>query len=391
LTLNFDYWNKIQVKITSINQTATVPLILISSLFIVLGANVSFVYLNDIWWRAIVLVLLLQMIVRPIAVGLSTIGSNLNWREKLMFSWIAPRGIVAAAVAALFSIKVMHNLGEVKEGELIVLIVFMIILGTVIIQSLTAPMLSKILKTSAPEPRGFLIIGANIVARTIATALKKNDINYILTDDDWSNIHSSRLQGLNCYYGSAVAEHADWHLNLVGIGRILGCSYNPQINVLAAVKYNREFQGRASVFLLPHRPYKANTKLTYLTEKYSRRLFRKDLSYYSLCAIIEQGGKIKTTNLTMEFNWEQFITLNPEAIVLFFITNRGLIRVVSPDSEIKPQPAWKVVFFMPNMPLKDNAIQKSVENIGRSRYFQNQYLLLMLKVFDSILIGADKC
>ena len=94
----------------------SLSLILISSLFIVLGANVSFVYLSDIWWRAIVLVLLLQLIVRPIAVGLSTIRSNLNWREKLMFSWIAPRGIVAAAVAALFSIKVMHNLGEIKEG-----------------------------------------------------------------------------------------------------------------------------------------------------------------------------------------------------------------------------------------------------------------------------------
>lgn len=336
----------------------SLSLILISSLFIVLGANVSFVYLSDIWWRAIVLVLLLQLIVRPIAVGLSTIRSNLNWREKLMFSWIAPRGIVAAAVAALFSIKVMHNLGEIKEGELIVLIVFMIILGTVIIQSLTAPILSKILRTSAPEPRGFLIIGANIVARTIAAALKKNDINYILTDDDWSNIQVARLQGLNCYYGSAVSEHADWHLNLVGIGRILGCSYNPQINVLAAVKYHREFQGRASVFLLPHRPHKANIKLTYLTEKYSKRLFSKELSYHPLRKIIEQGGQIKTTNLTMEFNWEQFITLNPEAIVLFFITNRGLIHVVSPDSDIKPQNTWKVVFLMPSQSSKDNAIQQ---------------------------------
>ena len=67
-----------------------------------------------------------------------------------MFSWVAPRGIVAAAIAALFSIKVTHNLGEVKGGELIVLIVFMIILGTPIIQSLTTPILSRILNRKLP-------------------------------------------------------------------------------------------------------------------------------------------------------------------------------------------------------------------------------------------------
>ncbi|WP_100550993.1 cation:proton antiporter [Caedibacter taeniospiralis] len=121
----------------------SLSLILISNLFIILGANISFEHLEAVWWKAIILVLLLQIIVRPIAAGISTLGSELNWSERVMVSWIAPRGIVAAAVAALLSIKVIENLHFSEEGELLVLIVFMVILGTVIIQSLTAPYFGK--------------------------------------------------------------------------------------------------------------------------------------------------------------------------------------------------------------------------------------------------------
>ncbi|WP_119343314.1 cation:proton antiporter [Facilibium subflavum] len=325
----------------------SLSLILISSLFIILGANVSFAYLSEIWWKAIILILLLQFLIRPLAASISTINSDLNWRERLMFAWIAPRGIVAAAVAALFSIKVIETLNAPQEGELLVLIVFMIILGTVIIQSLTAPTLAKILHASAPEPRGFLIIGGNSLARAIAKALKQNHIGVMLADTSWQNVQACRLEGLECYYGSSVSEHADWHLNLVGIGRMLGCSSSEQMNTLAAVKYYREFDGRASVFTLPTSQNKANSKLTYLTKKYSKRLFSRDLSYHSLRSAIKQGGQIKTTNLTSEFTWDYFLSNNPTAIPLFYINNKNMVHVVSPDSQFNPQSGWKVIFLVP--------------------------------------------
>ena len=325
----------------------SLSLILISSLFIILGANVSFEYLEAVWWKAIILVLILQFIVRPIAAGFSTLGSELSWRERVMVGWIAPRGIVAAAVAALFSIKVIENLGLPQEGELLVLIVFMIILGTVIIQSLTAPFLAKILHASAPEPRGFLVIGGNTLARSIAKELHNNDVHVVLADTSWRSVQACRLQGLTCYYGSSVSEHADWHLNLVGIGRMLGCSSSEQMNTLAAVKYYREFDGRASVFVLPTAQNKANSKLTYLTKKYAKRLFSKDLSYQTLRSIIKQGGQVKTTTISNEFNWEQFLSLNQQAIPLFYINKKSQIHVVSPDSQHVPEAGWRVVYLMP--------------------------------------------
>ncbi len=325
----------------------SLSLILISSLFIILGANVSFEYLEGVWWKAIILVLLLQFIVRPIAAALSILGSELNWRERVMISWIAPRGIVAAAVAALFSIKVIENLELIEEGELLVLIVFMVILGTVIIQSLTAPFLAKILHASAPEPRGFLMIGGNTLARSIAKELTQNGVHVVIADTSWRSVQACRLQGLDCYYGSSVSEHADWHLNLVGIGRMLGCSSSEQMNTLAAVKYYREFEGKTSVFVLPTAQNKANSKLTYLTKKFAKRLFSRDLSYQVLRSMVKQGGQVKTTMLTDEFNWEQFISLNQTAVPLFFINKKGQIHVASPDSQYAPESGWKVIYLMP--------------------------------------------
>ncbi len=325
----------------------SLSLILISNLFIILGANISFEHLEAVWWKAIILVLLLQIIVRPIAAGISTLGSELNWSERVMVSWIAPRGIVAAAVAALFSIKVIENLHFSEEGELLVLIVFMVILGTVIIQSLTAPFLARLLHASVPEPRGFLIIGGNTLARAIAQELKNNDVHVVMADTSWRSVQGCRLQGLNCYYGSSVSEHADWHLNLVGIGRMLGCSSSEQMNTLAAVKYYREFDGRVSVFVLPTAQNKANSKLNYLTKKYAQRLFSKDLSYQILRSIVKQGGQIKTTALSNGFTWEQFASLNQRAIPLFYINKKNQIHVTSPDSQYSPETGWKVIYLMP--------------------------------------------
>ena len=168
-----------------------------------------------------------------------------------------------------------------------------------------------------------------------------------MADTSWRSVQTCRLQGLNCYYGSSVSEHADWHLNLVGIGRMLGCSSSEQMNTLAAVKYYREFDGRVSVFVLPTAQNKANSKLNYLTKKYAQRLFSKDLSYQVLRSIVKQGGQIKTTALSNEFTWEQFASLNQRAIPLFYINKKNQIHVTSPDSQYSPETGWKVIYLMP--------------------------------------------
>ncbi len=75
--------------------------LLIGLLFVLLAADVRFEDVLALGWRGLAVVGLLVIVVRPLNVCLSTLGSELSLRERLFVSWIAPRGIVAAAVASV--------------------------------------------------------------------------------------------------------------------------------------------------------------------------------------------------------------------------------------------------------------------------------------------------
>lgn len=47
---------------------------------------------------------MMQFFARPLKIALATRGTYLRWQERALLAWIGPRGIVAAAVAALFAI-----------------------------------------------------------------------------------------------------------------------------------------------------------------------------------------------------------------------------------------------------------------------------------------------
>lgn len=322
-------------------------LLLISGLFIILGATINFGYLHDLWWRVLILILLLQFIVRPLVVYTSTFRTGIPWREKVILGWIYPRGIIAASVAALFAIKLEALTGIYQESDELVLIVFMVILGTVIFQSMTAPIISRLLKVSAPEPEGFLIIGGDSVSRYIAKVLMTNHIRVTLTDTTWRNYQACRLDGLHCYFGNPVSKHADWHLNLLGLGRMLGLSTSIHMNTLAAVRFAREF-GKGNIYLLNDSSAKKNATNSYLTERHSRILFNQNIDYATLENFVAEQVPIKTTLITENFDWQAYSKVNPSAIPLFFISPKGKVVVSSPATMESAPHGWRVMAFIPH-------------------------------------------
>ncbi len=113
----------------------------ITMLFPLLAADVSWGELSPLGWGGVTCVLVLMLVVRPVAVSLATIGLPLDLRQRLFLGWLAPRGIVTAAVASLFSIR-LEQAGVLGAGRLQGL-VFLTILMTVGIQGLTAQPLAK--------------------------------------------------------------------------------------------------------------------------------------------------------------------------------------------------------------------------------------------------------
>ncbi len=115
----------------------------ITMLFPLLAADVSWADLSPLGWGGISCVLVLMLVVRPIAVGVATVGLPLNGPQKVFLGWLAPRGIVTASVASLFAIR-LEQAGILGAGRLQGL-VFLTILMTVGLQGLTAQPLARAL------------------------------------------------------------------------------------------------------------------------------------------------------------------------------------------------------------------------------------------------------
>jgi NhaP-type Na+/H+ or K+/H+ antiporter len=119
----------------------------------------------------------------------------------------APRGIVAAAISALFAIR-LEEAGYV-EAPLLVPLTFLVILGTVILQSATAGFFARLLRVSESNPKGVLVIGASHVALALAKALRQAGFRPLLIDTSWERIRKARMEGLDTFYGNPVSEQAD--------------------------------------------------------------------------------------------------------------------------------------------------------------------------------------
>lgn len=240
--------NMKQVPVDSILEfKESLSVLLISALFIILAARIEFSAIADLGWGLAWVLAILMLIARPLSIFLSAIGTSLNWREKLFLSWIAPRGIVAAAVSALFAFQ-LQKVGYEGAGALVPL-VFMLIIATVTIQSLTARPLANLLNVTEPAEFGFLILGANPVARMIGLALKKHEVPVVLADTNWENVRQARMENLQVYFGNPVSEHASNQLDLTGVGNLLVISPYKHMNSLATYHFLDWFGaiGRAHV------------------------------------------------------------------------------------------------------------------------------------------------
>ncbi|ASG67231.1 sodium:proton exchanger [Francisella halioticida] len=310
-------------------------IVIISIVFIVLGADIDFSLFKDYWIALIEIFLFLQFILRPAVVFLCSIGSKITLAEKVIMGMIYPRGIVAASVAALVAVKIIKSHPEfTSQANILVFFVFMIIVFTVVFQSIFAPSISKILGVTEPEGKGFLITGGNRFARELAEIFVKNDIEVIITDSSWANVQKCRQLGLNTYYGSPVSIHADWSISLVGIGSMLGLSTSEYINAVSAIKYKHEF-GSKNTYVLRTSQKESYKGIGAIETNLATLLFDESVDFNILIDRLNQGASIRSTNITPNYTLDNFFMDNSGAIPLFIIDSYGYAQPFSKNKRVK--------------------------------------------------------
>lgn len=321
----------------------SLSVLLISILFILLSANINYQDLLLVFnWPTLLLFGIIVFVVRPLGVFLSSINSSLNIREKLFISWVGPRGIVAAGIASLFGLELMKQ--GIKSAEMITPLVFMIVLGTVLLNATTARPFAKLVGVFQKDSKGILIIGSSAFSRIIAKYLMDNKRDVIIVDNNPSNIKAAQNMGIHAINANIFSDELSDNLELSDVGFMLALTGSHAVNLKAIENFSTQFGENGTFRIIS--PEEMSDPHFNPTEG----LFSPVDDYIKLVNLTRKHPKINEVNLD---TIEQFLSLlsqfnaDDDRIPLFLrtVSNEEIHILPSDPTKIKIKPNDKLVFL----------------------------------------------
>ncbi|WP_422349546.1 cation:proton antiporter [Flagellimonas sp.] len=307
----------------------SLSVLLISILFILLAANINISDLELIFnWNTAILFAVVVFVIRPLGVFLSSMGSDLKLNEKLFIGWVGPRGIVAAGIASLFGSKLLSK-GE-PGAEYITPLVFMIVLGTVLLNATTARFVAKIVGVFLKKSEGVLIIGASKVSRLIGNYLKKNNRHVVLIDNNQSNIEKAQRLGLEAMTADIFSDSLADNIELNDMGFLLALTGNSDINEFAIEKFQRQF-GENGAFRLVN-----SDEMNDPDNNPKEGLFSHTDDFIKLIEVVRKYPAIQEIDLKDKQHYDDLIDLaqkDSEIIPVFTKAPTGVIDVIPANSK----------------------------------------------------------
>ena len=315
-------------KILDFKESLTV--ILISVLFIILASNLKFDQLMSLEKEVIYVFLAVVFILRPLTVWLSSLGSGLNWREKMFIAWIGPKGIVAAAVASLFSLYLLSDKIRLPEElradvELLVPLTFMVILGTVTLNGLLAKPVAKLLRVIGEEKNGLMILGANEGSIAIAKYLEKKGFSSTLMDLSKENVRHAKAEGLHAEERNILAEENE-DLNLEDAGYLLALTSSNDVNIFACRKLKNDIGDRV------YRLITANEIKFSALSRPNHILFDHQTDYFKLIEMVRKYPTVQEVMIKSQNQFDDIMNNKIEFIPLMVVRKES-IHVVTVDFE----------------------------------------------------------
>ncbi len=218
----------------------TLTLILLSFMFVVLAADLRLDNIVALGWGAFGVVAILIWVARPLAVSLSTIGSEFSARQRMFIAWICPRGIVAAAVAALFRIK-LDDAG-MPGGDALEALAFVMIALPIAVQGFTVGPVAQWLGVAEPSVRGMLVIGADQFGRLLARLLVALDRQVVVIDRSPMLARRARQEALTVYEGDALSVDVLEEAGARYADTIIAVTSNQELNSMVVERARGSFR-----------------------------------------------------------------------------------------------------------------------------------------------------
>ncbi|MGB1937367.1 MAG: cation:proton antiporter [Akkermansiaceae bacterium] len=326
--------------------------LIISVLFIVLSGRVALDALSEALIPGVCLLIILIIVVRPLSVfGASLFSRNISFKEQVFLSMMAPRGIVAAAVTAVFALEFSHAVEEGRIGpeieqlsQQMVALVFVVIVGTVAFYGMLSAPLARRLGLASHNPRGVLFAGAGQWVRLAAKALKEDGHDVLLLDTNYNNIARAKLEGLPAWRANILSEYVEDELELSGLGQLITTTPNDEVNSLAAHHFVHVF-GSENVWQVAPLDDDGHHKTAVAAHMRGRICFPSRPQFRKLEHLAADGAVIKKTTITEQFTLDDFQKIyGTDHILLFYVTeDKGL--QVAHDQMKTPAPGT-IVYAM---------------------------------------------
>jgi len=321
----------------------SLSVLLISILFILLAANINMEDMMLIYnWKTAILFAIVVFVIRPLGVFLSTRKSSLNLNEKLFISWVGPRGIVAAGIASLFGLKLAKD--GIAGAEYITPLVFMIVLGTVILNATTARLFAKLVGVFLGKSEGILIVGASKISQILGHYLEVNGRHVVLIDSNQENISKAKELGLEALNSDIYSDTLLDNIELNDVGYLMALTGNTSINNFAIDKFSKHFGENGSFRLV------TTEEMNDPNNNPKAGLFSHTDDYNTLMDLTKKHPSIQEVDLKDKAHYKSLIEItnkDKDIIPLFLKESKGELHIISSyNEEVESiEKGWKLVYL----------------------------------------------
>lgn len=326
-----------------------ITIMLVSVVFVLLTADLNIESLTSIGWRGAALIAAIMVVARPAAIMLATLGAKMEFRERLLLSWIAPRGIVAAATAGVMGPRLVD---AGYDADVLLPLVFAVIFATVFAHGLSLNWLAGRLGLSSRHRDSVVIVGASPWTIELARTLQGLKVNVLVSDSSWHNLRAARLAGVPVFYGDILSEFAEESVELAHVRTVLAATSNDAYNALVCTQIAPEV-GQRHVFQLPMGTETEDDPKAIARPRRGNVAFGKDAVFERLWRLYVRGWGFYKTKLSENYSYSDFLSERPEdAMQVILLDSDGDVDLFSVQHELEPKPGDTIVYFAPGKPKK---------------------------------------
>jgi NhaP-type Na+/H+ or K+/H+ antiporter len=330
--------------------------LLVSGVFILLAAGMSFDRLMVLDWRALVFVAVVILIARPLPVLIALAFTNVPAKERLLVALTGPRGVVLVAVAGLFGERLVE-LG-IPDGDRVAPLAFALVAATVVLHGFTLSPVARFLGLSAGEKPGVLILGGSRWSVELAQALRKlgqvekkgekgevkksAGLPVMIADPNHARLRGAREAGIDVFFGDILSEAAEERVELIAYEKLICAAENDAYNTLVATDLAPEF-GRDNVFQLKR--VKETSSRHQLPATLGGRPLALQQTYFEANAAIAEGYEFRVSTLSEEWKLENWRETLEGAVAVAELTPGGRLRFLAPDEDPQDRPGTRILSF----------------------------------------------